>query len=72
MYFNLRNVFVKYGRFLLIYVLLYILESNPHWGFGDFLNGGKKKKEEEEDKLVRDSNPHLSFNHPLPPWRLIE
>jgi hypothetical protein len=41
----------------------YILESNPHPVFGDFLN---------EKKVVRDSNPHLSFNHPLPTGRLIE
>jgi hypothetical protein len=31
--------------------------------FGDFLNG---------KKLVCDSNPHLSFNRPLPTGRLIE
>jgi hypothetical protein len=42
----------------------YILESNPHPVFGNFLNGKKK--------LVRDSNPHLSFNHPLPTGLLIE
>jgi hypothetical protein len=36
----------------------YILESNPHSVFGDFLN--------EKKKLVRGSNPHLSFNCPLP------
>jgi hypothetical protein len=42
--------------------LPYILESNPHLVFGDFLN----------EKLVRGSNPHLSFNHPLPTGRLIE
>jgi hypothetical protein len=42
----------------------YILESNPHPVFCDFLN--------EKKKLVRDSNPHLSFNHPLPTGRLIE
>jgi hypothetical protein len=41
----------------------YILESNPHSVFGDFLNG---------KKLVCDSNPHLSFNHPLSTGRLIE
>jgi hypothetical protein len=35
----------------------YILESNSHSVFGDFLN---------EKKLVRGSNPHLSFNRPLP------
>jgi hypothetical protein len=40
----------------------YILESNAHPVFGDFLN---------EKKLVRDSNAHLSFNHPLPTGRLI-
>jgi len=44
-------------------VLLYILESNPHpnlirTSFCRFL---KRKK-----KLVRGSNPHLSFNRPLP------
>jgi hypothetical protein len=44
-------------------VLPYILESNAHPVFGDFLN---------EKKLVRDSNAHLSFNHPLPTGRLIE
>jgi len=43
--------------------LLYILESNPHSVFGDFLNG---------KMLVCDSNPHLSFNRPLPTGRLIE
>jgi hypothetical protein len=42
----------------------YILESNTHSVFGDFLNGKKK--------LVRDSNPHLSFHRPLPTGRLIE
>jgi len=41
----------------------YIHESNPHSVFGDFLNG---------KKLVCGSNPHLSFNHPLPTGRLIE
>jgi hypothetical protein len=35
----------------------YILESNSHPVFGDLLNG---------KKLVRDSNPQLSFNHPCP------
>jgi hypothetical protein len=45
--------------------LPYILESNPHSVFFcDFLNGKKK--------LVCDSNPHLSFNRPLPTGRLIE
>jgi hypothetical protein len=43
--------------------ITYILESNPHSVFGDFLNG---------KKLVRGSNPHLSFNRPLPTGRLIE
>jgi hypothetical protein len=43
--------------------LPYILEYNAHPVFGDFLN---------EKKLVRDSNAHLSFNHPLPTERLIE
>jgi hypothetical protein len=42
---------------------LYILEYNPHSGFGDFLNG---------KKLVHGSNPHLSFKRPLPTGRLIE
>jgi hypothetical protein len=37
--------------------LPYILESNPHSVFDDFLN---------RKKLVHGSNPHLSFNHPLP------
>jgi hypothetical protein len=46
-----------------IFQLPYILESNLHPVFGDFLN---------EKKLVRESNPHLSFNHPLPMGRLIE
>jgi len=41
----------------------YILESNPHSVFGDFLNG---------KKLIWDSNPHLSFNRPLPTGQLIE
>ena len=43
--------------------LPYVLESNPHpnlirTSFCQFL---KRKK-----KLVRGSNPHLSFNRPLP------
>jgi len=42
----------------------YILESNPHSVFGNFLNGKKK--------LVCDSKPDLSFNRPLPTGRLIE
>ena len=41
----------------------YILESNPHSVFGDFLN---------EKKLVRRFNSHLSFNRPLPTGWLIE
>jgi hypothetical protein len=41
----------------------YILESNMHPGFGDLLN---------RKKLVTDSNMHLSFNHPMPTWRLTE
>jgi hypothetical protein len=41
---------------------IYILEYNPHPVFGGFLNG---------KKLGRGSNPHLSFNHPLPTGRLI-
>jgi hypothetical protein len=44
-------------------VLPYILQSNPHSVFGDFLNG---------KKLVCDSNPHLFFNRPLPTGRLIK
>jgi hypothetical protein len=48
---------------LLTSYIPYILESNPHSVFGDFLNG---------KKLVRGSDPHLSFNHPLPTGRLIE
>jgi hypothetical protein len=43
--------------------LPYILESNMHPGFGDLLNG---------KKLVRDSNKHISFNHPMPTWQLTE
>jgi hypothetical protein len=41
----------------------HILESNPHLVFATFLN---------EKKLVRASNPHLSFNRPLPTGRLFE
>jgi hypothetical protein len=41
----------------------YILKSNLHSAFGDFLN---------RKKLVHGSNPHLSFNSPLPTGRLIE
>jgi hypothetical protein len=41
----------------------YILESNPHLVFATFLN---------EKKLVRASNPPLSFNRPLPTGRLFE
>jgi hypothetical protein len=41
----------------------YILESNTHPVFGDLLNG---------KKLVCDSNPHLSFNHPMLTWQLTE
>jgi len=44
-------------------VLPYILESNLHSVFGDFLNG---------KKLVCGSNPRLSFNCPLPTGRMIE
>jgi hypothetical protein len=43
--------------------ILYILESNPHLVFATFLN---------EKKVVRASNPHLSFNRPLPTGRLFE
>jgi hypothetical protein len=41
----------------------YILEINPHLVFATILN---------ENKLVRASNPHLSFNRPLPTGRLFE
>jgi hypothetical protein len=41
----------------------YILESNPHLVFATFLN---------EKKLVRASNPHLSFNRQLPTGKLFE
>ena len=41
-----------------LFGLSYILESNPQLVFADFLN--------EKKKLVRGSNPHLSFNCPLP------
>jgi hypothetical protein len=41
----------------------YIFESNPHLVFAATLN---------EKKLVRASNPHLSFNRPLPTGRLFE
>jgi len=58
----------KTHRTLSLYVppalMPYILESNPHLVLGDFLNGKKK--------LVWDSNPHLSFNRPLPTGRLFE
>jgi hypothetical protein len=43
--------------------ILYILESNPHSVYGDFLNG---------KKLVHSSNLHLSFNRPLPTGRQVE
>jgi hypothetical protein len=43
--------------------ILYILKSNPHLVFATFLN---------KKKLVRASNPHLSFNRPLPTGRLFE
>jgi hypothetical protein len=43
--------------------LPYFLESNPHLVFATFLN---------EKKLVRASNPHLSFNRPLPTGRLFQ
>jgi hypothetical protein len=41
----------------------YILESNLHSVFGEFLNGMK---------LVCGSNPFLSFNYSMPTGRLIE
>ena len=42
----------------------YILESNPHPNLirNSFCLLLKRKKK----KLIRDSNPHLSFNRPLP------
>jgi len=45
-------------------VLPYILESNPHPNLirTSFCRLLKRKKK----KLVRGSNPHLSFNRPLP------
>jgi hypothetical protein len=43
--------------FTLDIIIPYILESNPQSVFGDFLNG---------KKLVPGSNPHLSFNRPVP------
>jgi hypothetical protein len=48
----------------------YILESNAHPSLirTQFLATSQTEKK----KLVRDSNPHLSFNHPLPTGRLIE
>jgi hypothetical protein len=41
----------------------YILKSNPHSVFGNFLNG---------KKLVRGSNPHLSFNRSSPTGQPIK
>jgi hypothetical protein len=46
----------------------YIIESNPHSVFGDFFKKGKGKGK----RSVCDSNPHLSFNRPLPTGRRIE
>jgi hypothetical protein len=43
--------------------ILFVLESNPHSVFGDFLN---------RKKLVCDSNPQLSFNRPLPTGQPME
>jgi hypothetical protein len=48
---------------VLVKKIPYILESNPHSGFGDFLN---------RKKLVRCSNLHLSFKRPLLTGQLIE
>jgi hypothetical protein len=48
---------------LFTYKIPYILESNPHLVLSTFWN---------EKKLVRASNPHLSFNRPLPTGRLFE
>jgi len=45
-----------YTLYIYISYVPYILESNLV--FGDFLN--------EKKKLVRGSNPHLSFNRSLP------
>jgi len=59
---QLRHV-TKYCTTVVHDVLPYILESNPHSVFGDFLN---------RKKLVRGSNPHLSFDRPLPTGRPIE
>jgi hypothetical protein len=54
---------VQETDFLEVSGLPYILESNQHLVFATFLN---------EKKLVRASNPHLSFNRPLPTGRLFE
>jgi hypothetical protein len=45
-----------------VHKLTYIFESNLHLVFATFLN--------EKKKSVRASNPHLSFNRPLPTGRL--
>jgi hypothetical protein len=52
-----------YERICIQIYIPYILESNPHLVFAIFLN---------EEKLVRASNPHLSFNRPLFTGRLFE
>jgi hypothetical protein len=54
---------ISSSEIMFFFMIPYILKSNPHSVFGDFLN---------EKKLVRGSNPHLSFNRPLPTGRLIE
>jgi hypothetical protein len=47
----------RHGRSSVYHYILYILVSNPHSVFGNFLNG---------KKIVYNSNLHLSFNCPLP------
>jgi hypothetical protein len=53
---------LKLETLFVVRELPYILESNPHSVFGDFLNG---------KKLVCDSDLHFSFICPLPTGRLI-
>jgi hypothetical protein len=47
----------RHGRSSVYHYIPYILESNPHSVFGNFLNG---------KKIVCNSDQHLSFNRPLP------